>query len=985
MDTSDKSETFAPGGGGGASNYDPSGESKDVLSNDVNVATDDNTNSTVRRRAMSMNQTGSNVEGASGGQLRRLSESGTLLKPSSSIQSERQSRLEGIKAKRANRTSKHIDRFIKLTVIIGSTQVESFDVTIDKTNTIEQLAHQIEAQYAFRASQNVQEGKPQGEPLEIGQVYNSGMLALKFQDVIGEVLEMNDSVTVINAYHGDAITTEAGRLLDELPEESSPTADDSKKSTKTISPSRDSIVSSPTMDDRLMSLLYNKLGLAFFHEFCIEEFTIENLLFWLDVETFQTCDEAIRPTFGRYIYLVYIAQDAPLLLNLSKEVRQDVAAAFDKNDGGALPVSVFDEAQQNVYAMIKGHSYIRFEKSSYNKYLQNIRKSDLSRYRQSRISGAFSEHFHPNPAALESLNQILESPTTAESLAKLVELGDGKPISIHSNQFKELFISSSIQQYFPASSQSIDNYFDQITRIAWGEKQRKMLKERKLHKFFGTKISSEQLERQVYSGRRLSGGYNPGSQRASRIPEGLDALLSEEVEGEAAGDGADSSVKRKKMEKLHTFFGDFLPDQERVGQNLVSGTDLVNIMAEEGGSSDGSCNGSTDEIIVDVATTNDLDADQKRMLTKRNKKLNTLLGEALDAKTVSRVVTDTVQLQKPADGSESHSVLSVEANSPQKDSAGLSPLEPAPGSTLEGESNQVKKKRLDKLSSVFGQRIKADTLTEAQSYVPMNLINSDIGRVLPAPRVLTGSERKQVQRRANKIEKLLGAIPPTEALITTVENKEQKVQMSEGPGKRVYRNIASLSFIIENTADVVELLETLTVVGADSDANNKRRSGYGQDFFNEEEHETMLNNPEAAGEASKEVRQKKLQKLRKFFGDDVNIYRVIEQQIFAELEKSIEEEVKNEKELEVLRQDMASLRQMVLRRSAEFEVQLREPQYTYESGSGGPGGIPRSLSFQYAQKSNFKRSPTEPKIAPKVQEDDKRRLSNVRKEVWEEK
>jgi hypothetical protein len=171
---------------------------------------------------------------------------------------------------------------------------------------------------------------------------------------------------------GDAVVTEASRLLDDMPEETlEQIIEDSKSSKKSVSPSRASIVSSPTIDDRLMTLLYNKIGLALFHEFCIEEFSIENLLFWLDVETFQTCDEQTKPVFGKYIYLVYIAAEAPLLLNLSKDVRGDITQAFTSNE--PVTLSVFDEAQQHIYAMIKGHSYIRFEKSTYHKFFQNIR------------------------------------------------------------------------------------------------------------------------------------------------------------------------------------------------------------------------------------------------------------------------------------------------------------------------------------------------------------------------------------------------------------------------------------------------------------------------------------------------------------------------------------------------------------------------------------------------------------------------------------
>jgi glutamate racemase len=171
--------------------------------------------------------------------------------------------------------------------------------------------------------------------------------------------------------------------------------------------------------------------------------------------------------------------------------------------------------------------------------------TERNRYFQNKIKD-FAEHFHPNCVAIESLNSILEDSTSTESVQKLIELGDGKPMLVNSNQFRELFIASSIQQYFPASTHSIDNYFDQITRMAWCEKQRKMMKEKKLHKFFGTKISSEQLQRQVHLARRPSNGFT--ERGGSKDPEGLEALLNQEGEMDVSdGNGVN---RRKKMEKL---------------------------------------------------------------------------------------------------------------------------------------------------------------------------------------------------------------------------------------------------------------------------------------------------------------------------------------------------------------------------------------------------------------------------------------------------
>lgn len=143
------------------------------------------------------------------------------------------------------------------------------------------------------------------------------------------------------------------------------------KARKTEAKRRQSSVrATSSLDDRLQSCLRNKIALRHFSEFCIEEYTIENLLFWLDVEIFQSCHHEIREIYGKYIYLAYIKSGAALQVNISAEVRRDIhwpTATADE--------TVFDEAQEQVYSMIKGHSFVRFEKSTKYQQLLAVKKA----------------------------------------------------------------------------------------------------------------------------------------------------------------------------------------------------------------------------------------------------------------------------------------------------------------------------------------------------------------------------------------------------------------------------------------------------------------------------------------------------------------------------------------------------------------------------------------------------------------------------------
>jgi hypothetical protein len=123
------------------------------------------------------------------------------------------------------------------------------------------------------------------------------------------------------------------------------------------------------LDDRLLSVLHNIISLQFFIEFCLCEFSVENILFWIEVEVFRTIRAPQdRQLFAEYIYLTYLSgAHAPLKLNVSDEIVMDIPWPV----GESPDPSLFDEVQDHTYAIMKGHSYARYEASEiFQKFIE---------------------------------------------------------------------------------------------------------------------------------------------------------------------------------------------------------------------------------------------------------------------------------------------------------------------------------------------------------------------------------------------------------------------------------------------------------------------------------------------------------------------------------------------------------------------------------------------------------------------------------------
>jgi hypothetical protein len=117
-------------------------------------------------------------------------------------------------------------------------------------------------------------------------------------------------------------------------------------------------------DDRLYSILYNTAALRFFNEFCLQEYSIENVLFWIEAEIYRSIvNEDQRKIYAKYLYFHYLKLESPLCLNVDNEVREAIAKQYSEDPSPEL----FDDVQGLIYILIKQRAYPRFERSDFFK------------------------------------------------------------------------------------------------------------------------------------------------------------------------------------------------------------------------------------------------------------------------------------------------------------------------------------------------------------------------------------------------------------------------------------------------------------------------------------------------------------------------------------------------------------------------------------------------------------------------------------------
>ncbi|KAF9371634.1 hypothetical protein CPC16_002931 [Podila verticillata] len=256
---------------------------------------------------------------------------------------------------------------------------------------------------------------------------------------------------------------------------------------------------SSSNDARFQEILHNTIALDHFRQFCFQEYSIENLLFWLDVELFSKPpkefldmdtsegknDEILSSTntnsagqfavkHARYIYLTYIDSNGPLQVNLSDETRTEIpwpildyspssptslTSKESELEGWPVDRRMFDAAQEHTYQLMKGHTLVRFEESDLWKEVEKIicelpwESTEPEEYAKAAIYGPLNGHYKPDVTVIT--DTVFRSRSRHPS-AKLQTLynWNNSTSDLDRSRDKEEALAKTMSQYFgpiPAS------------------------------------------------------------------------------------------------------------------------------------------------------------------------------------------------------------------------------------------------------------------------------------------------------------------------------------------------------------------------------------------------------------------------------------------------------------------------------------------------------------------------------------------------------
>src|SRR2546423_311504 len=227
---------------------------------------------------------------------------------------------------------------------------------------------------------------------------------------------------------------------------------------------------------------------------------------------------------------------------------------------------------------------------------------------------------------------------------------DQSPVSHH---YKEQTLHSILSQYFPETilldnkgkrreENTINNdpersilngYFNSENRLTNAQRMRKIKKDRKLQWVFGEKVGEMDDQIVVMPDETL---YGDGKIGHGDDDDDTKSILSTVSENRRIA--KDLWNRKKKVEKLESIFGRGLKDSQLYSQNIFRGKRH----SLTGPPISPSTTQNFSSEIYDsphLQTMNELSAKDRRMLWKKNKKLQVMFGEALDEDMVRQALT----------------------------------------------------------------------------------------------------------------------------------------------------------------------------------------------------------------------------------------------------------------------------------------------------------------------------------------------------------
>ncbi|KAJ2850500.1 hypothetical protein IWW36_001816 [Coemansia brasiliensis] len=245
---------------------------------------------------------------------------------------------------------------------------------------------------------------------------------------------------------------------------------------------------------RFINVLVTPPLLRAFMAFCAlpSELALEALLFVLDVERFRHAQPSMARLLANYIYLSYIAPNAPLQINVSAMMRERIPWPF--LPGWEYSPWVFDEILASVGFMLKKHTLLRFERSPVGlvSVLDKLADAYVKPLRLDRgedpMAAIAAQHI-PDIDVVVWVNELQLD--TQDGVTALAQLSDS---------FREQLLVRVAAQFTddPHKAAGLcEGYFQLANCIAPLQKQRKLQKTRKLRGFFGDSPHEALLRQQL--------------------------------------------------------------------------------------------------------------------------------------------------------------------------------------------------------------------------------------------------------------------------------------------------------------------------------------------------------------------------------------------------------------------------------------------------------------------------------------------------------
>ena len=268
-----------------------------------------------------------------------------------------------------HRTEKHINGFIRIYITLADGL--EFPMLVDKYSSMEYVAKQIEAElWSLKTPRKPLDAPEDWNPVleqltSVYQLYDISQSVYPFDALVLDCLKFDDQVTPLTSLEGTF------NQLDTYPDEDNLFTLSNSAFSINTNKDEESEFPSSTIGDRLNSILTNTCSLQFFMQFSLAEYTIENSLFWIEIELFRSLgSKEDLYLLNRHICRTFIEHDAPLALNIDDETR--ICALLQDDE---VQTTKYDAIQNFIFLLIKGHAYTRFQNSSLFQKLMEFRNT----------------------------------------------------------------------------------------------------------------------------------------------------------------------------------------------------------------------------------------------------------------------------------------------------------------------------------------------------------------------------------------------------------------------------------------------------------------------------------------------------------------------------------------------------------------------------------------------------------------------------------